>query len=297
MRQVSAWRQSLLLIGASIVLAGCGGSGSSTNNPVPVASGTPTPSSTAPGPSTSDFSQTPFLLGQSAPQQFAVFGFLVAARGGPWEDVTDPSSLDDAIDIGFRIPTPDKLSLRVGSYGEGTLVRNGANGTSPSFGLVQLGFDVLQGTGSLNVAFGPDGRPLTSVAVGFWQRIARNTGEFPFDDVSFVYGVPTAPAGVPATGTVDYATAEAGQAISIDFASRSVTGSIPLAEGTYTITDCSLAAGQSAFSCRLVPGNGSAEGRIDAQLAGPDARELVGKASVSTATGKVAVLLAMGRKT
>jgi hypothetical protein len=297
MRQVSAWaRRALLPVGVSLLLASCGGGDSGNSGAAPNASGpTPTPSPTATGGLPKNLSQTPFLFGQSTAQQFAVFGFMVAAQGGAWEDVPDPASLNDTIDLGVRMPAANSLALRIGSYGEGTIILNGGGGYSQN-GVTQIGFNVLDGSGSLTVAYGPGDKPLASVAIGFWERVARNSGEFPLDQVSFVYGLPTAANQVPTAGIREYSSAQDAPGITIDFASRSVTGSFKLAEKIYAVTDCTLPSGQTGFSCRLVPVDGSAEGRLDVQLAGTGAREMLGRAVVSAAAGKAEVLLALGAK-
>jgi len=295
MRQASAWaRRALLVVGGSILLAGCGGGESGNSGAAPSASG-PTPTPTTTGGLPNNLSQTPFLFGQSTPQQFTVFGFMVAAQGGAWEDVPDPASLNDTIDLGARMPAANSLALRIGSYGEGTITLNGGGGYSQS-GVTQIGFNVLGGSGSLAVAYGPSSQPLASVAIGSWTRVARNSGEFPLDQVSFVYGLPAVASQVPAAGIREYVSAEGAPGVTIDFASRAVTGNIKLADKSYAFADCTLPSGQTGLSCRLVPADGSAEGRLDVQLAGTGARELLGRAVVAAAAGKAEVLLALGSK-
>lgn len=270
-------------------VTGCGGDDSGrpltanmSNSPAPSPSQSPTPTPT--------FNTIPFALGQPAGFRYAVLGYRVAAKAGPFENIPDPATIDATIPIDLAYAGSGKFLLSIGGLGEGPLEPNGGGGIAGADGrTTQFGFDSLGGAGSIGEALDFEAHPLTSTAWGYFSINARATLYYA-DDYPFVYGVPAASASIPTTGVAEFRSCcdSTPPAIQIDYVTGRMTAR--LGDDT-TFTDVALGTDRSVFSGRFASKDG--EGTVEGRFTGPDGRELIMRMIVP---GKAAYLFAM-RKT
>jgi hypothetical protein len=283
-------------------LAGCGGEdaprpGGSPASTAPTPTPTPTPTPATTTANQFSIGKSPFSLGQTAPFSYAVLGFSVAGADGAWDYVIDPSSLDTTIALGFRLAAPDDLRLSIGNLGEASIQPNGGGGISHTGEIQNLGFNALGGSGSLNVQYGPKARVLANVANVFWARLARSSGNYPSDLVNLIYGVPTASASVPGSGTFTYASCcdSVSASIDVNFNSGAMIGSIPLDEKEQiALKDVVIGSDRSTFSGSVVT-PGGAKGTIEGRFAGPAAEDIMARVIYPVSGGRSAMLIGFTR--
>ncbi len=269
----------------SAPIAGGGGSGGG-----PTSTPTPTPTSGV------SFANSPFGLGQTTPQQFAVLGSNVAARDTDWGLSPDPSRLDTAFPFGIRVVTPDDFRLSIGSLGEGTMTLNGASGIDQNGKITLLGFNALGGIGTLVILLDADGAPLKSVASGYWSKMVRPADPYPYDSVVFLYGIPTPAEALPQTGGADYRSIQSGLVLHVDFETRAVTGTAAGENGTtYALRNVLLSADRTTYTGEVVSADGNVAGVIDGRFAGTGAAEMMVRINYTVPEGHAAALIGLSR--
>ncbi|MCT2558474.1 hypothetical protein N0B51_05725 [Tsuneonella sp. YG55] len=270
--------------------AGCGGGdGASPAPALSASSPAPAPGPSAPPPSSPSFNTVPFALGQPAGFTYAVLGYRVAGKAGPFENIPDPSTIDPTVPLGLTYSGSGLFRLSVGGLGEGSLVPNGGGGIASADGrTTQFGFNALGGAGSIGEALDLDARPLASTAWGYLSITARPSSLYYADDYPFLYGVPTASMAVPTTGFADFRTCcdTTYSAIRVDYASGGMTAT--RLGDNITFIDVALGIDRSTFSGRFASKDG--EGTVEGRFTGSDGRELMMRMIVP---GKAAYLVPM----
>ena len=297
---------SAAVLGLTLSATGCGGGSSSSASiavaPAPTPSPTPTPTPTpspSPTPTSGPLAGPPAL---TQVQDFAVLGYSVTGstdregRGGPL--VQQPGG------VAIRYIASDgrhELMIPGREWGTlGTAFTNGGDFSSQS---------VTVGTGATAFAyrlalFVPGDRnrtlPLVHTSYGSWEASAINPTDPNKIDQNygtFAYGVPTQAGGVPRVGMATYRGvvfdpySQTGTVnITIDFATRQVTGSIePFfndgiggveSGGSYPFSG-SLQADASAFQASFPIGSTGRTGLLEVQLTGPTGEELMLRWSAS----------------
>lgn len=281
----------LLPVSAVVALAAaCGGEGSpsppagsvsGSSTPAPSPSPTPAPSPT--------FNTAVFALGQTQGFTYAVLGYRVAAKAGPFDNIPDPATIDPTIPIGLAYSGSGKFRLSIGGLGEAPLDTSaGGGGIASADGrTTQFSFKALGGGGSIGEALDFDARPLTATAWGYLSVAARPTLYYA-DDYPFIYGVPTASAAVPTTGLAEFRSCceTTYSAIRVDYATGRMTAN-RLGNGM-TFIDVVLGTDRSTFSGRFLSPDG--EGTLEGRFTGSDGREVMMRMIVP---GKAAYLFAM----
>ncbi len=287
MRHFRKFVRVLPLIATVAVVTACGGEGTTS---APAASGFSSPTPT-PSPSPTlfpTFNTVTFALGQPAGFTYAVLGYRVAAKAGPFENIPDAATIDTTIPIGLAYSGSGNFRLSIGGLGEGPLNPNGGGGIASADGrTAQFSFNALGGAGSIGEALDFEARPLTATAWGYLSITARATLYYA-DDYQFVYGVPTASTAVATTGVAEFRSCcdTTYSAIRVDYATGRMTAT-RLGEGTAFI-DVAVGNDRSAFSGRFLSNDG--EGTVEGRFTGSDGRELMMRMIVP---GKAAYLYAM----
>jgi hypothetical protein len=278
------WNRLLASTAALVFFAtGCGGGGGSP--PPPDGTGVivtpaPTPPPTAaPTPPPAIFG----ALGQTTSQQFATLGFSYRGRDSGFGLEPDPTSLDTSRTIGLRLAAPSQLLLSIGGFGEGVMMPNGSGGTDQKGRIILLGYSALGGTASLQLEPRLDGNYLSSTGRGSWESPPTLGGAFPFAAAEFVYGVPTAPGSLPATGlgTFDFILS-APQSLTVDYGARTVSGTVTINPGggtsrVYALRDVIFTGDGTQFRGRLATTDPALDGTIDGQFTGPGGAEMMGR--------------------
>lgn len=252
---------ALVIIGLS--LAACGGGGDGGAPPIQVGApgGSAPPPTSTPPPPTIVYPKAPSAV--VGPTDFTLLDTIFSSSKG----TKIPAS-----DLSLRwLGQPATYGLKIANVGEGELRQNSA--TDPAAQLVGAGGQVL----------------MTNVDVvpprGRYSGILNRYGD-PFFSVAF--GVATPAAGVPTTGVRAYRNI-AGDVglefkIDVDFATRQVTGSIPIAwedawgpypPALYALTPVTLAPGATQFTITFTVPGAPEQGQIVARFAGPNAEELM----------------------
>lgn len=296
MRRFAKCIRLLSICGCVFLVPGCGGgdgqpslTASASGTPTPAPAPTPTPTPTpVPNPF---FNYVTFALGQSAGFDFAVLGYRVAGKAGPFENIPDPATIDPTIPIGLAYSGSGEFRISIGGVGENRLVPNGGGGIASADGrTTQFGFSALGGGGSIGEALDFGARPLTSTASGYLSLPTRPSSLYYADDHIFLYGVPTSPTAVPTTGFAEFRSCcdTTYSAIRVDYTSGVLTV-VRLGGGT-TFIDVALGTDRSTFTGRF--GSAEGEGTVDGRFTGPDGREMMLRFIVP---GKAAHLLALKR--
>lgn len=259
---VSKFRNAALAA-VGLSLAACGGGGDGGASPIQVGApgGSAPPSTTSPPPATIVYPKAPSAV--VGPTDFILLDTIFSSAKG----AKIPAS-----DLTLRwLGQPATYGLKVANVGEGELRQNSAS--DPAAQLVGASGQVL----------------MTNIDVvqakGRYTGLLNRYGD-PFFSVAF--GVATPAAGVPTTGVRAYRNV-AGDVgsdirINVDFATRQVTGSVPIAweddwgpypATTYQLTPVALAPGATQFTITFTVPGAPEQGQIVARFAGPNAEELM----------------------
>jgi hypothetical protein len=278
----------ILLAGAALTLAACGGGGgsgiNSTPTPTPSPTPTPTPTPTPPPPPP----EGPLGLKSNSP--FTVFSSHLTAGGSP---VSGPGGVKFAYSA-----ADDRYTVTLPGFDEGHVVLIGANGSYDSTGWTHVSstFDgVTVGNTSALQAVNltldwPTGSGFTYTSIGRWSDPQSNTSGY------FAYGIPTAAGDVPVTGSAGYTGEIRGLtgenfdvfgsiALQFNFGAGTLSGemkpeiapvwdTIPL--GTYTFRDTVFSAGSNSFSGSFNAPGTSGASAFQGSFNGPKAAEAMG---------------------
>lgn len=291
MSQLAKFVRWLPIAAAVAFVSGCGGEDSTSSIAASVSSSpTPTPSpSPTPTPSPT-FNTGTFALGQPAGFTYAVLGYRVAAKAGPFDNIPDPATIDATIPISLAHSGSGQFRLSIGGVGEGLLAPSGGGGIASADGrTTQFSFNALGGGGSIGEALDFAARPMTATAWGYLSITARPTLYYA-DDYPFIYGVPTASTAVPTTGVAEFRSCceTTYSAIRVDYATGRMTAT--RLGGDTAFIDVALGTDRSSFSGKLMSKDG--EGTVEGSFTGSDGQELMMRMIVP---GKAAYLLAMRR--
>lgn len=287
--------------------SGCGGETGGGGTPQPTGGGaTPTPGPTptpAPAPvGVRDFGS----LGQTTPQTFASYGFSYRATDNGFGYDLVEGSVDPTFTPSLRLAAQGQLFLTVSGFGEGWLRPDGSSGTSPVIGITEFGYYAPGGRAYISVIFKtlPNTVLANSASASWVSDYDSATPSAPYLISPFVYGVPTPPAAIPASGIATYAapnisTGERSIDLTLDFSARTVTGSVVLASPTgpvsFMLQGVTFTGDGSQFSGNLVvPGN-AIQGTFEGRFTGPSGEELIGRYTVPRGGGVEAGLWAAYR--
>lgn len=275
---------TVLALPLALLAAGCGGE---DNNAGPPTSGAPPPSPT-PAPTPTPTQAAFGTLGQTSSQSYAVLSYSFGGTQGGFGINPDPTSFAVSNDLGLRLAAPSDLFLSVASLGEGKMVPNGASGTNSNLGLTLQGYNVLNGSVTLQLELGPGGNStLKSTARGYWEGLDQPGATNPYRAFDFVYGIPTSAGAIPQTGTIAYSSFDK-PVVTIDFASKLISGSITTGEEkapiTYVMSDGILAA-DGTFHATLRASGISRDGLIEGRLTGDAGQELMLRLTLPQADG------------
>jgi hypothetical protein len=284
-----------------LLLASCGGGGGSSP---PDGTGVITPSPTpAPPPSaTPTPPASPFgALGQTQSREFITLGFSYRAADGGLGYSPDPNSYATDRPVGLRyVAQTQRLWLAIGGFGEGIMTPNGSGGFDGQGRTTQLGYSVLSGTVDLGAPSHPGGGYLSSTGWGSWVSQFSGGSAFPYLLVEFVYGVPTSVGNMPQSGTGTYEPFSLAPRLTVDFAARTVTGSITLGEApnatVFTLQDVKFTPDGTGFSGRAVSADPARDAVIDGRFTGPNANEMMARFVVSSNQGFVPLIWAAVRR-
>jgi hypothetical protein len=241
-------------------------------------------------------------LGQTSSQQFAVLGFAYRGQDAGFGYRPDPTSVEPDVAVALRFLAPSQLLLTIPGLGEGALLPSGASGADFQGRLNYLGYLALGGNSHLTLPLAKGATTyLTSTGFGSWVSPPENSPQsYPFRLIEFVYGVPTRPDDVPASGSATYESSDANIGpIVVDFAARRVTGTIA-AGGTesraYSIRDVVFTPDGTGFQARLTTGDPTLEGSIDVRFTGTAAIELMGRYRAPGMEGNLPYLFAAAKR-
>lgn len=277
------------LAGAGLaLLAGCGGGGTPssltssvqmpTPAPAPAPAPTPTPTAPPPLPAVGSFG----TLGATASQAFATLGNSQRGKGGGWDFVAEAGTLTAQTGHTIRFAAPSSLLLMVPGLGEGELVPRDNSGGQLNGERTGALFNVLGGILSLSRPI-VAGRLQQYVMQGYFASAPFANSTQSNLMLEFLYGIPTPPNAVPASGTADYQTIYTEKAtFRADYGAKSITGTIPFYVNGPTLAsefrDVTISADGTRFSGRLIPPDGSAEGTIQGIFLGPIGQEFLAQA-------------------
>ncbi len=272
----------------ALACSGCGGSGS--GSPPPSGGGaTPTPSP-APTPAPNPGGSSSFgSLGQTNSLTFASLGFSYRATDGGFGYNLVEGSTDPTFTPSLRLAAPDQLFLTVPGIDEGALRPDGSSGISQQVGLFSQGYFAPGGHVSINLVLKTNNSVLAYSAYAFWISNNSNAGPGePYLISPFVYGVPTSPSALPASGIATYAvlmssTGSRNNNLTVDFSSRTVTGSVametPTGPLTFSLQGVTFTGDGSQFSGTLVTPDRALQGTFEGRFTGPTGEELIGRYS------------------
>lgn len=304
---------------ALVLLAACGGTGGGLASglpPAPPPGPAPTPSPTPTPTPTSVLPPAHIGLVSSAPFEALGLGHEYRLDSAAAQ-LVETVPADRAQTVAFRYDAArDAYEIVLPGYERGwlrTIYLNGSYGSPASSTGNELSLGESAAVQPVVVSLVTPGSslsPYTYTALGFWDgQVLDAQGRQIWDVGQFVYGIPTAAAEMPLSGSASYQAEVHGLTdqndfvggsalLSFDFGAGVLSGSLhPLISdgwdlsidpGLYTFKDTVFARGSTAFSGSFaVPGQPAAASWFEGSFNGPQAAELMARWQAPYTVGTV----------